>query len=136
MKEFRKWVNDACWKVQSYLNLQHWRVTVAFVASGKKNEDGNSVVAQIDTDFRYLVARITFYPDAYKFYQEEDFKALWETIFHEYCHILTDRLYELACNDTSKSASNSLEIIRESSTEHICRCIMKGVPKSFFRVEE
>lgn len=130
---YKQFLIKACTRVRDLLLLQSWDISLELV-SNKKMED-KQVAAWIVTDFRYSTAHITFTRLAKKAW-ETDIKELWHVIIHEHCHILTDRMYELALvGSPVRGEDKHIEQIREQWTEHISKVVIQNLSPSFYNLE-
>jgi hypothetical protein len=92
--------------------------------------DGSS--AEVETDTRYLEARITLSGKFLKKWRNKEWRELAQTVAHELSHIYTDPYYELFWDLIPKKNRKQLEHINEQQTERIARLVMLNVrPKDY-----
>lgn len=112
--------------------MNEWTIDIIW-DSEPRDLDGKDCVASINTDHRYLQANITIYPRAAKLWEEKRIDKLVEVLVHEFSHVLTEPLYEVAWrNGCRGEADTFLTDIREQQTQRTALVIKRGLPARFY----
>lgn len=129
---YKNWVRRTVRNLLDYFFLSHWSIDLCW-EKDFSNVDGNTgVVAHIDVSGNYYQAAIHMLPTAQDIYQDGDIDRLVLALVHEFCHILTEPLYEIAVHGVTSSCSNFLETVREQQTQHIAVIVMRNLPKKLY----
>lgn len=116
IKNRKKFISEVLVNMKTIMKLDHYDVVMEYT-------DNDDVYGEIHIMPDYLFATITLHNKILDKDDYDDNKVL-DVITHELTHILTDPLYLLATESTSNIQGKNLELVRESTTEHLSRLIM------------
>ena len=126
-KQFQKYILEICEKLRWEFFVNEYQLTIAY--SESRTLDGEEVAATINTDLRYLTCKITIYPNLLDCWKKQDLKTINECLVHEFAHIITDPLYELAVKAVSKREEEFLDEVRERQTQRITNILFPHLKK-------
>ncbi len=134
MKPYWTFVNDITYYLKDHFYLHSWTLHVLQVKNDKtsQNDTNAEVIASMGSDDTYMDATLSLYPLAKRMWKERRCNSLGRAIVHEFCHVITDPLYKIACNGICRREGPGLEHTRENTTQHICNIVMPGIDKKIF----
>jgi hypothetical protein len=127
-KKFQDWVRYTTGQLMDYFNLDEWGLQLYWVKEQRKE----SCTASINVDVSYLSAGISIYPYLEQIYQEDGQRQALHTLVHEFCHILTAPLHDVAAEGSAQAAQGMLHRIYEQQTERITNIILKNLPSKVY----
>lgn len=95
--------------------------------------DNEYAYGQIHIDLKYLMLTVTFSDHLWEEYRAGRYRAVAVTVCHEFCHVLTEALYDIAYQGTAPNQRHYLEEIRERQTERVSSSILDLVPASVWK---
>ena len=94
---------------------------------------GKEVMAIIDIDTTYLSIHMKLFKGLREWFNEKKFQQIAGVICHEFCHVLTEPLYELAVVNAAPSQLKEIETVRERQTERVSASLFQLVPKGVWQ---
>lgn len=128
-RSYKGWVRSVVCNLREYFFLDQWQIELVW----EKTQEKEGLVASISTDHTYYKATIFIAPLLQTMYKRGDINRCVETLVHEFCHILTDPLYDLAIPVVTHHTHPHLETTREQWTQHIAVVILRNLPKYVYQ---
>jgi hypothetical protein len=125
---YKNWVRKVVPQLREYFYLEAWHIDLVW----ETDDSSPGMVAHIDIDGNYLQAVIHMMPAARAMFEEPDTEKLAFCLVHEFSHILTDPLYDLAVRAVPESFSDFLTTIREQQTQRIALAVFRGIPEELY----
>lgn len=125
---YKRHVNKLC----EYFRGKVWAGEYAFDLRFVESIEGeSSAVADIGIDTTYLCITLRATDALLEHFKAGRWWRVAEIICHEWCHVLTEPLYELALRGLPDGAITRkwVEEVRERQTQRICYSIMALTPK-------
>lgn len=124
--EHKKIVVDFASLVRSYMNLDEWESDIIFGEFGDFDED-NRVIAEIEIQESYLMCVIKINEVILsEIIKDGDTEKLKIAVVHEFCHIIIDPLYFMACDAQTNNTMKFLEKERERAVCRVSSMVLKG----------
>lgn len=130
-EQYKDWVRNLTERLKKYFFLNEWTILLEWL----DESSSKGTAAEISINTRYLYATIEVCPPVRLMWDNDKIEDVVETIVHEFSHILTEPLYEVACDGIAPASSDFLEKIREQQTQRTALIILRGLPKKFFKYE-
>ena len=130
-KVFRAWVAKTIRALRTYMYLDNWRVVQIWESEPSKDEPNTA--AHIDTDTRYFQAVLYLMPCLEEIYKEDGKPRVAEILTHELCHLITEPLYEMACDQSAPALRKHLNTVREQTTQMMAICVFRGIPENLYQ---
>ena len=111
--------------------LDNWRVDLIWESQPSDDEPG--VAAHIDTATAYFQAALYIVPRLEEIYKEDGKPRVAEILTHELCHLITEPLYEMACDQSAPALRKHLNTVREQTTQMMAICVFRGIPESLYQ---
>lgn len=92
------------------------------------------LLASIGVDTTYLTLEVRISKYLRTMFEEGRYRTVADTICHEFCHVLTEPLYELALEDAAPSQLRRIEEVRERQTERVAASLFQLVPEKVWQV--
>lgn len=130
---YKNWVRSRIASLKDYFFMQEWSVDIIWESVAPTKTDGDSV-ASINTDHNYFQSTITIYPKFEELWIAGRIDKLVEVLVHEFSHVLTEPLYDMAWRSGTRGEAQTLAAsIREQQTQRVALVILRGLPKKFFK---
>lgn len=127
---YKNWIKSRVAFLREYFLMNEWSVDIIWETKG--NSEHEEGIASINTDHRYLQASITVYPRAEELWTQGRLDKLSEMLVHEFSHVLTEPLFEIAWRSGTRGEANTfLTDIREQQTQRTALVIKRGLPARF-----
>lgn len=127
--DFKKYIRNTCSNLRWEFFVSEMEMNISYSSEPKlENEE---VAATIDADMRYLNFRLTIYPYVLTLWNKKELKKINEILVHEFSHLLTDPLYEVAQKRITPAEQDMLDDIRERQTQRITNIILPLLKKPF-----
>ena len=120
--QFRKDVVEVCKKLRWEFFVNEYRMDINFVAEDDNKKDEEKTAASIPINGRYLTFKVNIYPVLQEIWKE-DKSRMCEILIHEFSHLLTEPVYDIAINAVTNREAEYLEDIRERQTQRITNII-------------
>jgi len=128
-RSYKGWVRSVVYNLRQYFFLDQWRIELVW----EKTQEKEGLVASINADHSYYKATLFIAPLFQEWYKNGEKNKCIETLVHEFCHILTDPLYDLAIPAATNHTASHLEATREQWTQHIAVVILRNLPKYIYQ---
>lgn len=128
-RSYKGWVRSVIYNLREYFLLTQWQIDIVW----EKTQDTEGLLATIGTDHTYYKATLFITPLFHEIYKSGDKRKCVETLVHEFSHILTDPLYDLAIRAVTNQTADHLESVREQWTQHIAVVILRNLPKYIYQ---
>jgi hypothetical protein len=121
-KTFKGQVIEICRELRWAFYVNEYRMDIDFMAEDDSKNENEKTAASIPINARYLTFRVKIFPVLQEIW-EEDKDRFTEVLIHEFSHLLTEPIYEIAVNSISNKESEFLEDVRERQTQRISNII-------------
>ncbi len=105
-----------------------YRLTVKYTSSRCEVENGTETFAKIEVDPHYLWAVLTVYEGCFNVWKSGQYRRLATTICHEFCHVLTEPVFQIARLGVNSFTQEFLTETNERQTQRIANTIMDLTP--------
>ena len=126
---YKDFVRKTVRELTEYFNLSDWNGAIRWELPAEKDEQ--TVAACIEINDKYLYATLYIGPALKKYWDNHDWVNFIDLLVHEFSHILTEPLYDIAIDAVTNTSRKFLEEVRERQTQRITVLILKGLPDRF-----
>lgn len=119
---FKKAVDKLCRYLRWHFFLNAYKLNIVYCIDERLKSDDREgeVGATIQIDDAYLRITLTLYRSVYDAYLNGE---LYEVLLHEFCHSLTDPLFQYAFHSLPDKMKPHFYVLREKQTEMISRLL-------------
>ncbi|MBY0548665.1 MAG: hypothetical protein K2W95_15445 [Candidatus Obscuribacterales bacterium] len=129
-KQFRAHVTKLFTWLREAFHLTDWDLELHFC------EPDEGAAADINVDSTYLTAVIRVGSAALRHnFEAKDSWQIMYCLTHEFCHILTDPLVQIAYNGVTKHGADFLRETAERQTTRIARILMGTIPQDVYEIQ-
>lgn len=122
---YKEWVYAFIKNLETHLNLSGWTIRLVFV-----NKEKGDTVAEMDVNHVYLHAVMRLYPQAHRYFKNNETDMLVQTIVHEMVHVFIDPFHEFTQAYLSPSTTPLFMNILEQQTQKLTMVLLKTLPES------
>ena len=122
---YKEWVYSFVKNLETHLNLSGWTIRLVFV-----NKEKGDTVAEMDVNHVYLHAVMRVYPQAHRYFKNNEMDMLVQTIVHEMVHVFIDPFHEFTQTYLSPSTTPLFMNIVEQQTQKLTMVLLKTLPES------
>lgn len=123
---YKPWIRRTVTDLREYLLLESWTIDIRYNCK-------LDAVASMEVLTGYMHAVLSLSPQVEEGFEEGQYDWLVDVIVHEFSHILTEPLYEVACKAINNASRDFLENIRERQTSHTSKLLVRQLPKRFYK---
>ncbi len=112
---------------QSVTGADEYDIQTAMVTEIPDRPDAAAIM---EIDSVYLTAIMSVTDKVLEYWNDESYGFIADLVCHEFCHILTEPLYEAALPAFNRFNSQVLEDLRERQTQRVSNALLRVVPDS------
>lgn len=131
-RAYQDYVRALCDKLRTEFFCGEYRMDIQYF--DEITNEGKAV-ATIRTDTKYLNFTINVSDGVLRLWREREYSRIAEILLHEFAHLLTDPLYDIAIDAITNTNKQFLEDVRERQTQRITNVIFWRLPKSIYNPE-
>lgn len=124
---YKKFTKNLVNKLKDHFMVQEWDIQLNWVMPEAHKE----AAAAIDITDSYLFANLFLSETMQDRWERGHWESFIDTLVHEFSHIITEPLYNIAINGVTNTGSKYLEDTRERQTQRVTNLVLKSIPKSF-----
>lgn len=131
--QFRNYIKECCVYLRNFVFCGEYNMDIEYVSEPPTSKYHSGVAAaSIRIDTTYLNFTITISDVVYNAYKQEDFDSVRSILVHEFCHLLTEPIYNIAVNSITNTSIEFLEQTRERQTQRITNLLIPRIPLEIF----
>jgi hypothetical protein len=129
---YKDWVRAVVPKLREYFYLEAWHIDLVWEDDDEVIDGRSGTVMHISINGDYLQAVLHMMPAARTMFDDADIEKLAFCLVHEFSHILTEPLYDIARGAVPAASSDFLQTIREQQTQRIALAVFRGIPEELY----
>ncbi len=133
-RDYKRYVQALCDRLKREFYLLEYDMSISFHKDLESNRPHGTVPnAYIHIDIVYLKFEVHMNDEKEgAAFRDKDYYHIARVLTHEFSHLLTEPIYDIACDAISNQTKKHLEEVRERQTERIAGVIDSLMPDNWY----